>query len=98
MEQAQALIEAAAARYPGNIMYISNAGILALTKGDLNKALDKFLQAEKLDMKDHVVLLNIAYTYKELGNKEKAKEYYLKVKEYCSPEIAAEAEQLMQEL
>ena len=98
MEQAQALIEAAAARYPGNIMYISNAGILALTKGDLNKALDKFLQAEKLDMKDHVVLLNIAYTYRELGDKDTARKYYSKVIKYCSPEVAAEAKMLMDEL
>lgn len=98
MEQAQALIEAAAARYPGNIMYISNAGILALTKGDLNKALDKFLQAEKLDMKDHVVLLNIAYTYRELGDKDTARKYYRKVIKYCSPEVAAEAKMLMDEL
>ncbi len=98
MEQAEALIGAAAERYPKNIKYITNAGILALYKGDMNKALDKFLQAEKLDMKDHVVLLNIAYTYKELGDKAKAKKYYKKVIKYCSPEIATQAEQLMQEL
>ena len=53
---------------------------------------------EKMDKKDHVVLMNIAYTYRELGDKDTARKYYSKVIKYCSPEIAAEAMMLMDKL
>ena len=51
-----------------------------------------------MDKKDHVVLMNIAYTYRELGDKDTARKYYRKVIKYCSPEVAAEAKMLMDEL
>ena len=98
MDQAEMLLQAAASKYPKNIVFVTNKGLMALHKGDLHLALEKFLEAEKMDKKDHVVLMNIAYTYRELGDKDTARKYYSKVIKYCSPEIAAEAKMLMEKL
>lgn len=98
MQYAERLLVAATERFPENIMFMSNAGILALENGDFERALQLFQTAEKINGNDYVVLMNIAFTYRNLGNMAEAKNYYRKVIENCSPEGAAEAERLLKEL
>lgn len=98
MQYAERLLVAATERFPENIMFMSNAGILALENGDFERALQLFQTAEKLNGNDYVVLMNIAFTYRNLGNMAEAKNYYRKVIENCGPEGAAEAERLLKEL
>ena len=98
MQYAERLLVAATERFPENIMFMSNAGILALEKGDFERALQLFQTAEKINGNDYVVLMNIAFTYRNLGNMAEAKNYYRKVIENCSPEVAADAERLLKEL
>lgn len=98
MQYAERLLVAATERFPENIMFMSNAGILALEKGDFERALQLFQTAEKINGNDYVVLMNIAFTYRNLGNIAEAKNYYRKVIENCSPEGAADAERLLKEL
>lgn len=68
--------------YPNHIESLSNISITYLVKGDFDKALNILLKAERINPKDYVILGNIAYGYRQKGNKEKAIEYYKKIIEF----------------
>ena len=59
-----------------------NRGTIALEKGNYEKAL-QFLKRETYECKE--VFLNIGTAYNELGNVEKAKEYFLKANDKFVP-------------
>jgi Flp pilus assembly protein TadD len=80
--------------YPTEIELLSITGVAHLLTNNNNKALSYFLQAEKLNPKDYIVLNNIAKTYAVLGDKSKAIKYYelaAKFGDATSKEMSAEA-------
>lgn len=56
------------------------------------------LKAEVINPKDFVVLNNIAYAYRESGNKEKAISYYKKVMHYGDQQAKTQAEKEIKSL
>jgi tetratricopeptide (TPR) repeat protein len=68
--------------YPNHIESLSNLSIGYLITQKYDKALVPLLKAEELNPKDFIVLTNIAYAYKEKGEKNKAIEYYKKVEQF----------------
>lgn len=70
------------AHYPNHIESLSNLSITYLLTKEYDKALHPLFKAEKLNPKDHIVLLNIAQAYKLKGEKQKAIEYYEKSVEF----------------
>lgn len=68
--------------YPDHIESLSNLSIGYLITKKYDKALEPLLKAEKIKPEDFIVLSNIAFAYKEKGEKTKAIEYYQKVEKY----------------
>lgn len=68
--------------YPDHIESLSNLSITYTLLGELDKGLEPLLKAEAIKPDDYIVIANIANTYKELANKDKAIEYYNKLKEF----------------
>jgi tetratricopeptide (TPR) repeat protein len=68
--------------YPDHIESLSNLSIGYLITQKFDKALAPLLKAEKLNPEDFIVLTNIAYAYKEKGERSKAIEYYKKVEQF----------------
>jgi tetratricopeptide (TPR) repeat protein len=65
--------------YPDIIYSYNYLAIFYSIKDQLQETLKYFLLAEKVNPNDTIVLLNIARTYFNINNKEKAREYYLRV-------------------
>jgi tetratricopeptide (TPR) repeat protein len=84
--------------YPNHIESLSNISITYLVKGDFDKALNILLKAERINPKDYVILGNIAYGYRQKGNKEKAIEYYKKIIEFGDKQSKEFAKQQIIEL
>lgn len=79
--------------YPDNIESLSNLSITYLLTEEYDKGIETLLKAEKLNPKDCVVLANIAYAHVLDGNKQKAIEYYEKMKKYGNSEDKEFAQQ-----
>ena len=77
-EIAQAILK----YYPNHIESLSNLSITFLVEEKFKEALIPLRKAEKISPQDFIILNNIAYCYKEMGNKQLAIEYYEKVKKY----------------
>ena len=84
--------------YPDNIEAMNNMAATYFMVNEYDKALEIFLQAEKLSPKDAVILLNIANIYTKQGNKEKSKLYYENIIKNCGKDAAAQANILLKEL
>jgi len=68
--------------YPNHVESLSNSSITYLVEKKFEKALVPLKKAEEINPKDFIVLNNIAYCYREMGEKDLAKEYYQKVIKY----------------
>ena len=79
LQNMQDIANAVLEHYPNHIESLSNLSITYLWTNKYNMALGILLKAEKLNPKDFIILTNIAYAYKEMGEKEKAIAYYNKV-------------------
>lgn len=88
----QKISNAVLKHYPDHVESLANLSIAYLVEEKFNKALVPLLKAEKINPEDIIVLNNIAYAYKESGNKEKAIEYYEKVIEYGDRQSKEQAE------
>jgi tetratricopeptide (TPR) repeat protein len=84
--------------YPGNIYAYNDMGFAYAVKKDYRQALACFLQAEKIDKRDGIVLANVAHTYVEIGRKDKAIEYYNKMLQYGNDEDKQYAKARLAEL
>lgn len=81
--------------YPNHIESLSNVAITYTLLGEFNKALGTLLKAEAINPQDHIVIANIAHTYKLLERKEESIIYYEKlsmfdiegVKEFAKQQI-----------
>jgi len=80
-------------QYPNHIESLSNLSITYTLLGELDKALEPLLKAESIKPEDYIVIANIANTYKEMANKEKAIEYYNKLMEFDVEGVADFAKQ-----
>ncbi len=65
--------------YPDHSQSYSNIAVTWFVQSKFADALPPLLKGEKYAPNDQVILNNIAYAYKELGEKEKAIAYYEKV-------------------
>jgi cytochrome c-type biogenesis protein CcmH/NrfG len=68
-------------------------GLLSLQSGQLDKAIDRFEKVIVLDSENNNVLLLLGRTYAETGNRKKALEIFMRLKEKSTePSIKQEAE------
>lgn len=72
--------------YPKDLVNYSNVGACMAQQGDFKGAVGYFEQALALDGTDVLVLMNLAATHRNLGNKARAKEYYGRALKYADPE------------
>lgn len=84
--------------YPKNVENLSYLSIVFIYAGDYEAALVPLRKAEKIDPKDYIILNNIAYSYREMGNKKMAKKYYKKVVKYGTPEAVEHAKKEIEAL
>ena len=84
--------------YPDHVESLSNLSIAYLVERNFEKALEPLLEAEKISPKDFIILNNIAYAYKELGDKENAIVYYEKVLEFGDQQAKLQAEKELSKL
>ncbi|MGJ1193983.1 tetratricopeptide repeat protein [Sphingobacterium siyangense] len=68
IENMKRIAEAVLKYYPEHIESLSNISIVFMLQKQYDKALDTLLKAEKLNLKDCIVLNNIAQTYKLKGD------------------------------
>ena len=66
---------------PTNKLAIYNLGMLAISSGQLNKAMERFEKLKQLDPNDPEAHFYLGYCHFELGNEESAKPCFLKVLE-----------------
>ena len=84
--------------YPDIIFGYNNYAYYFVLTGDRETALHWFLEAEKIDGEDSIVLLNIARNYLQGGQTEKAKEYLQKVIEAGDPQYSEFAQEQLEEI
>lgn len=84
--------------HPEHVESLSNLALVHLVAGEYKKALEPLLRAEKLSPEDWIVLNNIAYAYKNLGERKKAMSYYEKVRQYGDEDARKRAEEELKEL
>ncbi|MCB0284242.1 MAG: tetratricopeptide repeat protein, partial [Calditrichaeota bacterium] len=80
-------------RYPDNTDVLYNLGVVYYTKGEYKDALEKFIEAIKIDQNLDSYLY-AGMTYEMLGNKEMALKYYqdrVRFKKSDDDEFAKEA-------
>jgi hypothetical protein len=79
--------------YPSDVRFYSNLGACRLMRQDFSTALPFFLKAHELVDDDPVVLSNIAYTYRMLGDTETSIAWYQRLAAVGSDEEAVFARQ-----
>jgi len=84
--------------HPSHVESLSNMGVVFIKKKDFKKSLDYFSKAESLSPEDYIVLANMAYSYRELGDKKNAKNYYKKVVKYAPDDAKEYAKERLKEL
>lgn len=84
--------------YPNHIESLSNLSITYTLLGEFEKALEPLKKAESINPDDYIVIANIANTYKEMANKEKAIEYYNKLMKFDVEGVAEFAKQQIDKL
>lgn len=72
--------------YPNYADIHNKLGVINHMKGDLSKAVQHFEMALALNPKYTEASLNLAVTYNEMGNFDKAKEVFLKAAQIAHPE------------
>jgi tetratricopeptide (TPR) repeat protein len=68
--------------HPTHIESLSNLSVVYMIQKEYDKALEKLLEAEKINPKDYIVLSNIAQAYKLKGDKVNSIKYYELVSKY----------------
>lgn len=91
------LIEHTLKYYPDNIYFLNDKGALLAASNKQKEALDVFLKINKLNPSDEIVISNIAYIYKQLGNKKEAKAYYKQLLKSTDDELKELAKKELEE-
>jgi tetratricopeptide (TPR) repeat protein len=68
--------------HPTHIESLSNLSVVYMIQKEYDKALEKLLEAEKINPKDYIVLSNIAQAYKLKGDKVNSIKYYELISKY----------------
>ncbi len=79
--------------YPNHVPSMSNIAATYLLEGDKEKlpeAINLLHRAEKISPEDCVVVNNLAYAYRQLGDRKQAAKYYKKVLRYCDDDETRE--------
>ncbi len=91
----QDIAQAVLKHYPTHVESLSNMSIGYLVSKQYDKALVPLLKAEEINPNDYIVLSNIAYAYKEMGETEKAIRYYSMVLQLGDEQLKEQAEQAL---
>lgn len=86
------------ALYPEDVRFNTNVGVASLFREDFVGAIPWFEQALKAEPHDPIVLNNLAYAYREMGQQKEATQYYEAVIEHGTEEDAAYARQALREM
>ena len=86
-----ALVDEVLRCYPKNIYFLNDKGALLASQGKTEEALKVFLQLHELAPNDDIVTSNVAYLYKETGNKKQALTFYKKLLKSENDELRAVA-------
>jgi FimV-like protein len=84
--------------YPDHIYAYNDIGYSFALRADYKTALGYFLQSERIDPTDLLVVNNIAQTYVRMGDKGKAKEYYGKILKFGSDAQKKQAQEQIDRL
>jgi tetratricopeptide (TPR) repeat protein len=84
--------------YPENMFAYNFLAVQYIGKKQYQDALKIFLQAEKKNGNDCIILMNIALTYLEINDMPKVKEYLSKIMETCDESYKQAAQEYMDEL
>jgi len=84
--------------YPESIFGYNILGVINGVQGKTKEALGWYLQAEKINSEDYIVLNNIAYCYEELNDNSNALLYYKKMKLNDNEQVKEYARQKIAEL
>jgi tetratricopeptide (TPR) repeat protein len=79
LAQVKQCIEKQIELYSGDIFSYDILGIYYYIKGQFQETLKYFLQAEMIDPNDCITLMKVGQIYLEVGNKQKAQEYFTKI-------------------
>ena len=82
-----ALVDEVLRCYPKNIYFLNDKGALLASQGKTEEALEVFLQLHELAPNDDIVTSNVAYLYKETGNKKQALTFYKKLLKSANEEL-----------
>jgi tetratricopeptide (TPR) repeat protein len=74
-DKAEQIYNTLARRYPEDSNAVYNLGVVFYTRGEYKEALEKFMEAIKID-KNLDAYLYAGMTYERIGNKEQALKYY----------------------
>ena len=77
--------------YPNNTMYLADKAAILYNIGDIQGALNSYLNILKITPDDYLVVYNVAYLYEILGDYKKAKKYYKLVKKSGDNQMAKQA-------
>jgi tetratricopeptide (TPR) repeat protein len=84
--------------WPRSVVARADLGLSYMLSGAFQEALPHLLTAHKLASRDQVVLSNIGYSYKQLGETQKAIVYYRLLKKHGSKSYKELAEKQLAEL
>lgn len=88
---AEQLTDIALEIYPNNTMYLADKAAILYNNGDIQGALNSYLNILKNTPNDYLVVFNVAYLYETLGDYKNAKKYYKMVKKSRDPQISQQA-------
>lgn len=83
---------------PNNELAIYNLGMLAITSGQWNKAIERFEKLKYLDPENPEAHFYLGYCLFELGKEESAKPYFQKVLELVSGDFAIASEDYLKRI
>ncbi|MBX2841516.1 MAG: tetratricopeptide repeat protein [Flammeovirgaceae bacterium] len=93
------MIRAVLEQDPDNELAISNMGVLAMQSGQYNKALARFQKLIELNPQDMQARFYLGVCYKELGEKEKAREILNLVKsQESNPDVLSMVDKVLSEI
>lgn len=84
--------------WPRSVVAHADLGLSYMMSGAFYEALPHLLTAHKLASRDQVVLSNIGYSYRQLGEKQKAITYYRLLKKHGSKPYSELADKQLAEL
>jgi tetratricopeptide (TPR) repeat protein len=98
LEQVKQCVEKQIELYSGDIFTYDVLGIYYYVKGQFQETLRYFLQAEMIDPNDCITLMKVGQIYLEIGDKQKAQEYFTKILKIGNEEDKEVAEHFLSKL